>query len=301
MLGILFALLCATFFAVNYIFIQFGMKKSTNDNGVFSNIIVNAFVLGLIYLIYFFVRNESIAWSKSAIVAFIVAGLLTSLLGRTTLFAGIRRIGSSRAAAIKNAAPIFTIIFAMLFLNETLSLLTGLGIFLIFGGLFLVAYEQWKKNGSIKSKDQAWIGLLFAGLAAFLFGTGQAVRKMGLTEMADPILGAWIGIIAALIGYTFMLLYKQKLKSTIHEQVNNFNIYYLLAGFSTSFGILSFFISIYYTKVSYASAIVATEPIVTVILAYFFLKQQEQIGRFMVFSIFLVFIGIVIMSLSSLI
>jgi drug/metabolite transporter (DMT)-like permease len=247
------------------------------------------------------VRNESIVWNKSAIVAFIVAGLLTSLLGRTTLFAGIRRIGSSRAAAIKNATPIFTIIFAMLFLNETLSLLTGLGIFLIFGGLFLVAYEQWKKNGSIKSKEQAWIGLLFAGLAAFLFGTEQAVRKLGLTEMVDPILGAWIGIIAALIGYTFMLLYKQKLKSTIQEQVNNFNIYYLLAGFSTSFGILSFFISIYYTKVSYASAIVATEPIATVILAYFFLKQQEQIGRFMVFSIFLVFIGIVIMSLSSLI
>lgn len=301
LLGILFALLCATFFAANYIFIQFGMKKATHDNGVFSNIIVNVFVLAIIYLIYFIVRSEPVVWSKPAIVAFIAAGLLTTLLGRITLFAGIRRIGSSRSAAIKNAAPIFTIIIAMLFLNETLSLLTGLGIFFIFGGLFLVAYEQWQKNGSIKSKDQAWIGLLFAGLAAFLFGTGQAVRKLGLTEMADPILGAWLGTIAALIVYTLMLLYKQKLKSTIHEQVKNFNLYYLLAGFSTSFGILSFFVSIYFTKVSYASAIVATEPIVTVILAYFFLKQQEQIGRFMVFSISLVFIGIVIMSLSSLV
>jgi drug/metabolite transporter (DMT)-like permease len=300
LLGIIFAILCAAFFAANYIFIQLGMKKSPNDNGVFINIIINVLVLGLLYLVILIIRNEPIAWGGTAIVAFITAGLLTTLLGRSALFAGIRRIGSSRSAALKNAAPIFTIVIAVLFLDESISLLSGIGIFFILFGLFLLAYEQWKKNGSAKQKDQVWMGLLFAGLAAFLFGTGQAVRKIGLLAMPDPILGAWIGTIVALLAYTFILLAKRQLTLTIVDQVKNFNIHYLFAGFATSFGILTFFMSAYFTKISYASAIVATEPILTVILAYFFLKKQEEIGRFITFSIILVFIGIVIMSLSSL-
>jgi drug/metabolite transporter (DMT)-like permease len=300
LLGIIFAILCATFFATNYILIQLGMKKAPKDNGVFINIIINVLVLGLLYLVILIVRNEPIAWGSTAIVAFITAGLLTTLLGRSALFAGIRRIGSSRSAALKNAAPIFTIMIAVLFLDESISLLSGVGILFILIGLFLLAYEQWKKNGSTKKKDQAWIGLLFSGLAAFFFGTGQAVRKIGLLEMPDPVLGAWIGTIVALVAYSFILLVKRQLVSTIMDQIKNFNTHYLFAGLATSFGLLAFFMSAHFTKISYASAIVATEPIVTVILAYFFLKKQEEISRFITFSIILVFIGIVIMSLSSL-
>src|SRR5690606_9937645 len=110
MLGIIFALLSATLFGANYVLAQRGMKESAKDNGVYLSIIINVLMLGVVYGIVLLFRTEPIPWKSSAILGFIVAGLFTTLLGRTSLFAAIRQIGSSRAAAIKNGAPIFTIL-----------------------------------------------------------------------------------------------------------------------------------------------------------------------------------------------
>lgn len=299
MLGILFALLSATLFASNYVLAQLGMRQSDKDNGVFLSIIINVLVLGIVYGAVLLFRAEPIEWKSTAIFAFITAGLFTSLLGRTSLFSAIRSIGSSRAAAIKNAAPIFTILAAVLFLGETISILSGVGIFIVMTGLFFLAYDQWKQNGK-KTGNTFKYGLILAGLSAFFFGTGQAARKFGLLEMADPVLGAWIGAVIALIGFSGSLLYKRQFRETVTSQITKVNKYYILAGVCSSFAVLFFFFSANFIHVSYTSAVAATEPVITVILAYFFLKQQENIQRPIIFSILLVFIGIIVISVSTL-
>lgn len=300
MLGILFALLSALLLAANYVFIQLGMRDSTGkNNGVFLGIVINVSLLGLIYLIMLLIRSETIEWKLTAILAFIAGGLLTTLLGRLTLFSAIRSIGSSRAAAMKNAAPIFSILAAILFLNERLSLLSSIGILLVIIGLYFLARDQWKQNGSSKGKE-AGVGFLLAGLSAFLYGIGQVARKMGLLEMADPVLGAWVGSIFALLAYVITLAFKGQLKQTFTTQVRKINKFYFLAGMSIGFGLLSFFISASLIKVSYTSAIAAAEPVITVILAYLFLKKQERLERSIILSILLVFAGIVVIAVSTL-
>ncbi len=299
MLGIVFAILCASFFAFNYILIQKGMKQSANDDGVFMNLWVNVLLLGIIYVTVLIWRGEAVPWRSSAIIAFVAAGLFTSLAGRSFLFAGIRRIGSSKSAAIKNSAPIFTILIAVLFLGERIPLQAGLGIILILGGLFLMAYMQWKRNGMVNQDDKVWLGLVFAALSAFSFGTGQAIRKLGLEMMPDPVFGAWLGTIVALSGYSLNLARKRELKTSVKQQFRPFNVYFLLAGVCTTGGVLSFFLSISFTQVAYTSALVATEPLLTILFAHLFLKKQEVIERTTVISSLLVFGGIVAVSLAS--
>lgn len=301
MLGILFAILSAIMLAANYIFIQLGMKHAANekDNGVFLGIIVNVVLVGIIYLLTLPFKTETIEWKISAILAFGVAGLLTTLLGRVTLYAGIRRIGSSRAAAMKNGAPAFSILAAIIILNERISLLSGVGILLVMLGLFFLARKQWLQNGK-SLKEQAGLGFLMAGLSAFLYGVGQVYRKVGLVYMNDPVLGALVGAIFALLAYIISLAWKGELKATFNQQVRKMNKFYFLGGLSIGFGLLSFFTSASLIKVSYTSAIAAAEPVMTVILAYFFLKQQEQLDRHVILSILLVFTGIVVIAVSTL-
>ena len=43
-------------------------------------------------------------------VAFAASGICSTYLGRVTLFAGIRRLGAARAAAIKNGMPVVTLV-----------------------------------------------------------------------------------------------------------------------------------------------------------------------------------------------
>src|SRR5690606_12317715 len=174
--------------AANYIFIQLGMKNASGkDNGVFLGILVNVLLLGGIYLGMLPFRTEAMEWKLSALLAFVAGGLLTTLLGRLALYAGIRSIGSSRSAALKNGAPIFSILAAVLVLNERISLLSGVGIVLIILGLYLLARKQWQQNGTTSEK-KAIFGFLLAGLSAFFYGIGQVARKLGLLGMNDPVL-----------------------------------------------------------------------------------------------------------------
>lgn len=300
MLGIIFAVLCGFLLAANYIFIQLGMKQaSSQDNGVFLGILVNVILLGIMYLIWLPFQAEPIEWKLSALLAFAAGGLLTTLLGRVVLYAGIRRIGSSRSAAIKNGAPIFSILAAILILNERISLLSGIGIILIILGLYLLARKQWQQNGSTSGK-KAIVGMGLAGLSAFLYGIGQVARKLGLLGMNDPILGGLVGAIVALFVYILYLVGKGNLVETIQQQVKQFNMFYFLGGISIGLGLLSFFISASLINVSYTSAIAASEPVLTVILAYFFLKKQENLDKNVLLSILLVCIGIVVMAISTL-
>lgn len=299
MLGIIFALLSALLFGANYVLAQIGMRTSPKDNGVYLSIMLNVVILSIVYVIFLLFRTEPIPWKRSAILGFVIAGLFTTLLGRSSLFAAIRRIGSSRAAAIKNGAPIFTIIGAMFILGEKLSWLAGLGIAMVLAGLFFLAYPEWKLNGNLAG-SKFGIGLAFAALSALSFGLGQTARKFGLVHMADPVLGALIGSIIAFIGFSCTLIYKKEFKETFIAQYKNMNKYFLWAGVASSFALLCFFMSANYIHISYTSAVAASEPVMTVILAYFFLKKQENIKKSVVLSILFVFLGIVVISLSTL-
>lgn len=299
MLGIIFALLSAILFGANYVLAQLGMRTSPKDNGVYLSIMINVLILSIVYVIFLLFRTEPIPWKGTAIFSFVVAGLFTTLLGRASLFAAIRRIGSSRAAAVKNGAPIFTIIGAMLLLGERLSWLAGLGIALVLAGLFFLAYPEWKQNGHLE-KNRFAIGISFAALSAFCFGLGQTARKIGLIHMADPVLGALIGSIIAFIGFSFGLVYKREFKETFLAQFKNMNKYFLWAGIASGVALLCFFMSAHHIHISYTSAVAASEPVMTVLLAYFILKKQENIKKSVVLSILSVFLGIVLISLSTL-
>lgn len=298
MVGIILAFFSGAFYSLSYVFVQKGMRQDKQgDNGLFINLALNVVFLSLVYLIMLIFREEPVEWSLYGILAFVLAGLLASFVGRATLFAGIRHIGSSRAVGIKNSAPVVTILIAVLFLEEQITIWSGLGILIILLGLFLFIREQWFPGG--EGTTRGWVGFILAGISAVCFGAGQVVRKLGIAVMPDPVLGSLLGTGVALLLYGIITLSRKSLRTGLMDQIKNLNLYYILSSISICLGLLSFFVAILFTQVAYVSAVAGIEPVLTVLLASFLLKKQEILDRNTVVSAVLVFSGIVIMALSS--
>lgn len=274
-MGFIYAFLSAFLFAANNVLIKKGMKYSENDNGLLISITTNLFVVGIALIIYRFSVAEPIPPTPMGILIFAAAGLLTTLIGRFTLFSGIRRIGSSRAVTVKNTAPLFTIIFAIFFLNETISLGPWIGIAFILAGLFYQVYLMF-----LARKESANIsGLLFALCSAIVFGMGHGVRKQGMELFADPIAGAFTGLVVAFISFFIMeRVRSDSWKQTIQHHFMIKNVYYVLGGLMSSIALICFFLAIQTTNVAYIGPIVAVEPIVTIILSRIFLSQEESLS-----------------------
>jgi drug/metabolite transporter (DMT)-like permease len=289
-MGILLAVVCATAYSFNYVFIQLGMRKSPDDNGSFTSLFMC--VLTVLFIMLFFGQKESDSFDLYGLLFYIIAGFCTAFLGRNILFSSIRKIGSSRAAALKNSAPVFTIVFAVLFLGESISPIAGTGILIIFCFLFLQArYDIGKIISNIEHTEK--LGFLLAVTAALCFGFGQGFRKLGVLYYSDAIVGSLIGSTFALVVYILMEITKKRLKATLVRNITTINYFFIAAGVATGIAQVSFFVALLYTKVSYISTITAIEPVITVILASILLKE-EQISKRIILTAFGVFIGTLI-------
>lgn len=303
-IGILFSFLSALFFAFSNLFVKKGMSTNQDNSGYFISVICNFFILGLVFLISLLVTDFSFKFSGKGLFFFIIAGLLTTGFGRFLSFKGIKQVGPSRASIIKNGSPIFTILFGFFVLGETMQLPEVIGILLVIGGILTQGYRDYRSSESFDSifeTNKTKLGFLFLVLSALSFGIGQGVRKQGLLISDEVFFGAWIGAITSLV---FVSLYEYKnglLSSQIKVTFSkNINRYYLVAGFLTSLGALLFFLGASYTQVSYVSVIVATEPLLTVLLSsLIFNKALESITTQIWITSCIVIIGTIIIAIYS--
>lgn len=294
-MGFFLAFMSAFLFAGSNILIRKGMRLSEKDNGMLVTLFVNFVVLGLSLLIFRLTAHNPSSFNLTGFSLFVLAGLLTTLLGRSMFYAGIRRIGSAGAAAIKNSAPIFTLIFALVILNEKVDGWPLVGISFIFLGLFFQGYTLYRgERNSIN-----YLGQLFALCAAIGFGVGQGVRKQALGYFNDPFAGAFISSVVALIGFSVIEVWKRGMGESIINHFTIKNKYYILGGLMTSFAVLSFFLSLWFTHVAYVGAIVAVEPVLTVMLSRLFLTKEETITLEVITSSSIIFLGAGIISFTG--
>jgi drug/metabolite transporter (DMT)-like permease len=107
-MGIFYALLCAFFFAIFYVFVQIEMKYTKGNNGFFATTTFNLLTLLVIFLFVILFRTEPREFNIPGFIFFVLAGFFTAFFGRSALFTAIQRMGSVKGAALKNAAPLFT-------------------------------------------------------------------------------------------------------------------------------------------------------------------------------------------------
>lgn len=109
-----------------------------------------------------------------------VSGAVGIGFGDTMFFEALNRLGARRALLITILAPPMTAVLALLFLKESMSALSWLGIGITVLG---VAWVITEKNGpdALQTKPD-WKGVFFGFLAALTQAIGAVLSRWALTE-----------------------------------------------------------------------------------------------------------------------
>jgi|GEM_PF-1567246 len=303
-LGILFALLTGITTAFFNIFIKKGMDQSQGKSiGFVITIFINVIIHSLVFIAVLIVNEFNFHFSWEATGWFVLGGIFSTIIGRYAMLSSIQLIHPSRSSALKNSTPFFTVLYALLILKEEFSILSVVGMVILFIVIIMqgvLTFRQSRNAIHNNKKDKSvWIGYLMGILAAFIFGLGQGVRKQGLLINNDPIYGALIGSLIALIAIVSYQGFKGNLKTIVLENYRIININFILASIFLSFGPVFFFLAASLMQVSYVSVIAAVEPLITVLLSVFFLKGREKITPSVWIGAILILIGITFISLDN--
>jgi drug/metabolite transporter (DMT)-like permease len=300
-LGILFALLTAVTTGFFNVFIKKGMEQSNGKSiGFVITIFVNVIVQSLIFIV-FLLQDFTFHFSWTSTGLFMLGGIFSTIIGRYALLSSIQKINPSRASALKNSTPVFTVLYAIFILEEDFTLLSIIGLLLLFLVILIQGIIYFRQSQLFKDQTQGnksnWTGYLFGIFAAFIFGLGQGVRKQGLIISNEPLFGALVGSLIALIAITVYQVFRGKLKKIILENYRVLNINFILASIFLSLGPIFFFLSASLMQVSHVSVIAGVEPLFTILLSVLLLKGREKITISVWIGAILVLAGITLISL----
>lgn len=297
--GELLATVSAVLFAAASILIRQGMTGGTRalDNGMLMTTSINVAAFGLLLVGVHTVLPlptitiEGLAW-------FVGAGVLTTFLGRSSLYASIRHVGAARASGFKVTTPLFALAGGAIVLGEVISPITAIGIALTLAGVLVLTREAQRvyghpdrlseRSGTVSPRLGSAFGIASAGL----FGAGLAARKTGLQFIPSPLIGAFIGSVVGFASVALAFRTRRQLAQVIAASFRPVRWKFVLAGVTTSVAQLLGFGALALAPVATVATIHTTEPMFTALLAWLVLGRDESITAVTVLSLVVITGGI---------
>src|SRR5690348_12297960 len=137
---------------------------------------------------------------RASVIAFSITGVTHFIVGRYANYRAIGAIGTNLAGPVMQFNLVVSLVLAILFLGETLTIPRLIGILLIFAGPAVVSREGAKRAretaAAAEFKPRMVEGYAFAALSAFFYGlTPVLLRYAGGGRGLDPALAG--GVISA--------------------------------------------------------------------------------------------------------
>ena len=186
----------------------------------------------------------------------------------------------SLISPISSFNPIFTLIFASIFLNENPTPIKLLGIVVIVLGSYLLNLSSIKK-GLLKPLTDLFSnrGVQLFLVANLIWGLTPIFQKQAIFETTPqvPLFAALIGgvIVSILI---FPLAFKEKV---YRVPIKKYSKWFLILGPMTALATLAAFTAFTLTNVAYVTAIFKLSTLFTVILGAVFLHEKRIKERFL--------------------
>lgn len=318
-MGIALALTSAACFGLQSICIRLGQRTRRDDDGHFMSVSMNTLLI-LAVLPF----STAAAWSWTALVAFVLAGIGTTWLGRGTALRAIRLIGPARQSAFLISAPIFTGMAGWALLDESLTVVQILGGTLVLGGLAILLRSKvvaepleadeaealslfkdgaFAQRGSIafpattsRARTRGyWIALV----SAVSFGFGYVGRKWGLEHYPNAVFGALVGALMSLALIVARESLKGRLRALIDANIRDVPLWFVAGGLLSGCGLLMGFSAFIYLPAWAVAVVKGTQGLWTLLWSYLFIRQEEHLGWGVVFSVALTFAGISVIALAS--
>lgn len=289
MIGPLFGLLTALFFAAASIFARVGQRERPDDDGVFMTVLVNTALLGAVT---FFIEPPE--WNTEGVIALIIGGIIGTVFGRSFLLRTIRLIGPSRASAFVVGTPVVAALGGWLILEEAITWIEALGGAITLLGFWLLARARSTGNETSK-KVPLWYYAVAVG-APIAFGTAFVFRKYGLNLYPDSYRAAAIGSLSAFPVIVLIDAVRGKLAERVRSNFSNVSWWFVAGGVATSLALLSQFTAFGYLPAWVVGIFAGTQGIWAMVMSKLFLRHDDIIDSTAVFSVVLSTVGVVIIS-----
>ena len=311
MLGAALALLSALSFSLQNVMARRGMVQASASAGAFITIwlgvpifVIGALVTGQLFDV------ESLSLKAYGLLA--AAGAIHFVVGRSFNYRAIAAIGAARAAPVQALTTPYSILIAIVFLDESITVLMGVGVaFILTGPLIMIERRQRQPvstgasaAGAPAREEKAFEfkqteGYVFAGMSAMAYGTSPIFIRAALEgEAGLSILGGLVSYTAAallmLVGVG--LTSRRDLVTSLRpETVRAF----VGAGFLSAIAQMLRFVALSVAPVAIVTSLNRAGNVFTLGLSWLFNRHLEFITRRVVAGVLLSVLGAIVLVIGS--
>jgi len=248
-LGAAYALAGATCFALGNIAIV-KASDARGDKGATLSVLITAVMAAAIWIVAEGATLPAAGDPRlmEALFYFALAGVLVMAIGRSLVFQSIRRLGATRASAVKRVNPFFSVLLAAVLLGETVNGIDAVGMAMIGAAFLLMIRQSFRKvdihNASVPAIDYIWgVG------AAACYATSYIARKFGLTALSLPAFGTMVSAIVGLVAVAVVGIFIRRYRDNVRNMFRYATPWTVAAGVAISFGQIFTFAALAHAQV----------------------------------------------------
>ncbi len=284
---LLFAVGSAFFSGITAILAKCGIRKTDSTVATAVRTVV---VLLFSWLMVFIVGSEAEIGSMSAktVVFLILSGIAT---GASWLcyFKALQTGDINKVVPIDKFSTVLTMLLAMIFLNEGMSLLSAAAIVLISAGTFLMIQKQNTDVNKSDKNDKSW--LIYAVLSAVFAALTSILGKVGI-ENVESNLGTAIRTCVVLVMAWLMVFVTGK-TGEVRQIPRKDLLFICLSGFATGGAWLCYYKALQDGPASVVVPVDKLSILVTILFSYIVFK--EKLSKKSLFGLLLIVVGTICM------
>jgi uncharacterized membrane protein len=283
------ALTSALMFAFTFTLVRVGVKSASSETALWVTLTINVvFLWAWSLIVYGWQFGDWWQWRY-----FILAGIFAPLLGRLFQFLGMAKLGSNITTPLTLTHPVVSLILAMTFLGETLSLLGLVGATLVIAGSLTVGSQGGQQETASLSKVPKTY-LILPIIASLSYGISMVFRKIGIDIGTDAVTAAAVTTTSS---WFFASLY-----SLFSGGIHNIRCtrkefgFFVIAGIFSSFGPVLIFFALQYADLVVVAPLASTTPLFVLIMSYIFIRADEIFTPKVVMGTLATVLGVMLVS-----
>lgn len=290
-------------FAICAIVISIAMRRLDTDAGALLAAGVNLPLGILLVSVQLSVLGPLRTPSLSGILAFLLAGVFSTYLGRWLYFRSIETLGPTRASSFQTSSPLVTALLGWLLLGDRLSNMALAGMAL--GVVGLAAMSQGARGQqAVASKHTArksagiGRGVLAIGLgSSAAYAVSHVLRAAAIREWSEPIAGATLGAAAGMLA--LLLVNRRNLAPMVARIAASRTSawLYCAVGVMQLTAQVLMIASMAHIPASFAALITMCTPLVVLPLSFVLFKNSEGIRYHTVLGMLATIAGVVLLML----
>ena len=293
--AVAFAFLAACGFASGNVLVRVGTEKVPAPTAtlltVFSGIIL---IVGLALALRL---DEISSLSTEALGWILVLGILGYPMARLFIITAISMVGAARAVPMAGLQPVVAFTLGVILLGERPDLLVIVGTPVIVVGLLLVVMPRRGANSGDGVVNVRRLGYLLAIGSAATFASRDTISRHVVADLIDPLVSA--GLALAIGGTILAVILHRQVARSVMTVPRKYLLICALAGVFQGLAVASLFQALSRAPVTVVSPIYASQPLITLILAHFFLKRLEAIDFLLALGTMVSVVGVILVILGA--